>query len=270
MKVKPAGAVATTPAAIEDRDAARARLHLDAPLAPGADITLGPEQAAYLRAVLRLQPGAAVDLFNARDGEFRAGIASFGKGSATLAIQSRLRAPAAEPGPWLLFALVKRTRVDFIVEKATELGVERLVPVITRRTQSARTNLERLTIIATEAAEQCERLTVPTIAEPVALESALSNLPPDRRLVAAVEAGPVQPIASLTLSGPIAVLIGPEGGFEPAELRLLAERPGTALVGLGPRILRADTAALAALATLQSLFGDGAHAPRHGRLGAEA
>ncbi len=270
MKVKASGAVATTPAAIEDRDAARARLHLDVPLAAGGDAPLGPEQAAYLRTVLRLQPGAAVDVFNSRDGEFRASIAAFGKGSATLSVLSTTRAPMAEPGPWLLFALVKRTRVDFIVEKATELGVERLIPVITRRTQSARTNLERLGMIATEAAEQCERMTVPTILEPLALDAALSQLPGERALVAAVEAGPVQPIGSLRLTGPIALLIGPEGGFEPSELRMLAERPGTLLVGLGPRILRADTAALAALATLQSQFGDGAHAPRHGRLATDA
>ncbi|MDX2104350.1 MAG: 16S rRNA (uracil(1498)-N(3))-methyltransferase [Alphaproteobacteria bacterium] len=252
MTTKGKPPIGPSPVASDDLEAARARLYLDADLTPGRDVVLGPEHATYLRTVLRLKPGAALALFNARDGEVAAVLAGFAKGSATLSLVRTTRTPAPEPGPWLLFALVKRTRVDFIVEKATELGVERLVPVVTRRTQSNRTNLERLSMIAAEAAEQCERLTVPTIEAPEALERALSHLPPDRLLLVAAEAGPAQPLAEVMIPADTAVLIGPEGGFDPSELAMLADRPNTVLVGLGPRILRADTAALAALAIVQS------------------
>ena len=145
---------------------ARTRLYLDRPLTAGAAATLDRDAAHYVRDVLRRKVGATLALFNGRDGEWNAVLTHVGRNEATLEVRERVRAPAAEPDLWLLFALLKRTRTDLVVEKATELGAARILPVLTARTQSARVNTERLAVIAREAAEQCERLTLPEVTEP--------------------------------------------------------------------------------------------------------
>lgn len=248
---------------------ARTRLHLDESLREGATVTLGRDTTHYLRDVLRQKVGAELAVFNARDGEWSAVVAGIARNQAEIAIRARLRPPAAEPDLWLLFAILKRTRTDLVVEKATELGVARVLPVITARTQAARVNTERLQSIAREAAEQCERLSVPQVAEPQSLSDVLDRWPPSRRLVVADESGGGRPIAEALAEArgghipedgnPLvtwALLIGPEGGFDSAELDRLRKLPFVTPVALGPRILRAETAALAALACLQASIGD--------------
>jgi 16S rRNA (uracil1498-N3)-methyltransferase len=254
----------------------RARLHVAAPLAAGAAVALGESQAHYLRGVLRLGPGDAVALFNGRDGEWRAAIEQLGKRSAALRCLTQTRPQQAEPDLWLLFAPIKRTRIDFLVEKATELGVARLQPVITRRTVAARINPERLLSHAVEAAEQCERLTVPELAEPLPLARCLAAWPAGRRLLVAAESGPALPIADLLAAARSeppaqgwALLVGPEGGFHPGELDDLHKLPFVSAVGLGPRILRAETAALAGLACWQAVLGDGRDATSFRQRGEE-
>lgn len=239
------------------------RLFIDAPLTEGTAVDLGADQAHYLRDVLRLGAGAPVKLFNGRDGEWHAAIETIGKRVVALRIASRRRAPAPEPDLWLCFAPVKKARLDFIAEKATELGASALQPVITQRTIVARVNLDRLRANATEAAEQTERLTVPDVRQPVALDRLVSTWPAGRHLLLADETGGGRPVADdlagldqTARAAPWAVLIGPEGGFTRAELDSIMRLPDVHAVGLGPRILRADTAALAALAVWQALVGD--------------
>jgi 16S rRNA (uracil1498-N3)-methyltransferase len=180
-----------------------------------------------------------------------------------------LRPQRAEPDVWLLFAPVKRARIDLIVEKATELGATRLMPVITRRTTVARVNLERLGAIAIEAAEQCERLSVPVVEPQAPLDAVLARWPAGRTLFVADEAGGGAPLGQVLGQGldgarpkSWALLIGPEGGFAQAELDALRQFQFVTPVGLGPRVLRADTAVTAALAVVQSWIGDWAHSPR--------
>jgi 16S rRNA (uracil1498-N3)-methyltransferase len=235
------------------------RLFIDDDLASGASLALDGPRAHYLRDVLRLGVGAEVLLFNGRDGEWQARVAATAKRSLDLAIESQTRPQQPEPDLWLCFAPVKKARIDFIAEKATELGVSALVPVITRRTNVERVNVERLRANAVEAAEQTERLTIPDVREPVSLEQALRAWPAGRRLLIADETGGGRPILEAlgdAAPGPWAVLIGPEGGFAREELDRIAALPGVLPVGLGPRILRADTAAIAALACLQAALGD--------------
>ncbi|MBL8671948.1 MAG: 16S rRNA (uracil(1498)-N(3))-methyltransferase [Alphaproteobacteria bacterium] len=241
------------------------RLHVDETLAAGAAVGLDAPRAHYLRHVLRLDAGATVALFNARDGEWAARIDGFGKGWCSLVVADRRRVPAPEPDLWLLFAPIKRARIDFLVQKATELGASVVWPVFTRRTAMARVNLARLTANAVEAAEQCERLSVPELRADATLEAAVAAWPAERRLLVCAEAGAARPIAA-TLADidptvPLGVLVGPEGGWAPEELSWLLGHPFVLPVGLGPRILRADTAALAALAVVQALRGDGAGRP---------
>jgi 16S rRNA (uracil1498-N3)-methyltransferase len=203
-------------------------------------------------------------LFNGRDGEWRAEVAEAGKRGGVLSCHARTRAQAEPPDLWLVFAPVKRARVDFIAEKATELGCRRLVPVLTRFTNAARVNTGRLAAHCVEAAEQCGRLTVPEVAEPVALARLLDGWDPARRLMFCDESGAGAPAAEVLRAAergeagpsPWAVLIGPEGGFAPDERDRLAALPFAYAVGMGPRILRADTAAVAALALWQSVLGD--------------
>lgn len=240
-----------------------ARLHVDAPL-DAVTIDLDADRSHYLRNVLRLQPGARVVVFNARDGEFAAELVSADKRGCRLALGTRRRAPAAEPDLWLCFAPIKRARIDAMVEKATELGVSRLVPVVTQHTNMERVNGERLRAIAIEAAEQSERLVVPEVAPPVTLAALLAHWPAGRALIVGDETGGGTPIipAIEALRLPAAVLTGPEGGFARAEIEMLARHGAAHRVGLGPRILKADTAAIALLSIVQAAIGDGGQPPR--------
>ena len=229
-----------------------------------ATIEASPSQAHYLGTVMRLKPGAEVALFNGRDGEWLAHIERIGRGKASLAIRSQLRPQSASPDLWLLFAPIKRGPIDFLAQKATELGVSALRPVITRNTAVERVNVERLRANAVEAAEQCGRLDVPEVAEPQPLDAVLAGWSPGRRIMLCDETGTAPSVADglPREPGPWAVLVGPEGGFAPAELDALAKTPFVTRVGLGPRILRADTAALAALSCWQALIGDWRQAKR--------
>ena len=207
---------------------------------------------------MRLGMGDSVTVFNGRDGEWSARIAEVGKGRCSVELADRLRAQRPEPDLWLLFAPIKKAPLDFMVEKATELGVSRLCPVITQRTVVSRVNGERMRANAIEAAEQCERLSVPDIAEPINLDRLIAQWP-RRSMMVMDETGSGRPIAEVLASaghGPCAILVGPEGGFARSELDALRKLSSVTFVGLGPRILRADTAALSALACWQALIGD--------------
>jgi 16S rRNA (uracil1498-N3)-methyltransferase len=235
------------------------RLFVDADLAEGAAVACSAEQANYLRNVLRLAPGAAVLVFNGRDGEWRAELAEAGKRAATLVIGARSRPQEGGPDIAYLFAPLKRTRLDYMVQKATEMGVARLSPVLTRRTVAERVNVERMRANAIEAAEQCGILRVPAVDEPVKLERAIAGWDAARSLVFCDEGSEDRdPLATLgRLSpGPLALLVGPEGGFDEAERELLSSQPFVTRISLGPRILRADTAAVAALALVNAVLGD--------------
>lgn len=237
----------------------KARLFVAQPLAAGASLTLERPQSHYLAHVMRATAGEAVLLFNGHDGEWLGRIEALPKAGARVAVEARLRPQAPEPDLWLLAAPLKRERIDLVAEKAAELGVSRLVPVFTRRTAMTRVNTERLAAHMIEAAEQCGRLTVPEMAEPVALDKALAGWPAGRVLLFLDESGGGPPLAEVLAvlpEGPAAVLVGPEGGFSDDERRLLAGLPFARPVGLGPRILRAETAAIAALALWQALKGD--------------
>jgi 16S rRNA (uracil1498-N3)-methyltransferase len=237
----------------------KTRLYVTDDLMAGGAIALGEPQAHYLRTVLRLSAGATVALFNGRDGEWAARIDGFAKRGGTLTVLARRRPQEPDPDLWLLFAPLKRARIDFLVEKATELGVACLAPVMTRRTVAERINLERLRAHAVEAAEQTERLSVPALAAPEPLDRLIARWPAERRLLLCDESGSAPPIAAVieeSRAEAWAVLVGPEGGFAETELDALRKLPFVSPVGLGPRVLRADTAAVAALAVLQALAGD--------------
>ena len=242
-------------------DFAAQRLFVDAPLASGARFALSREQANYLLNVLRLAAGDSVIIFNGIDGEWRAEVADTGRKAASLDVVEALRAQEAGPDIHYLFAPLKHARLDYMVQKAVEMGAARLRPVLTRRTQAQRVNLERMRANVIEAAEQCGILTLAEIEEPLTLEKALAQWPQDRLLVFCDEDAPMaDPVAAIRQrakpGAPIAVLIGPEGGFDPAERALLMRMEQTLAISLGPRILRADTAAVAALALVQAAIGD--------------
>ena len=242
-------------------DFAAQRLYVDAPLADGARVTLSREQANYLLNVLRLAAGDSVIIFNGREGEWRAVLADTGRKAASLDVVEALRGQEAGPDIHYLFAPLKHARLDYMVQKAVEMGAARLRPVLTRRTQAQRVNLERMRANVIEAAEQCGILTLAEIEEPLSLEKALVQWPQDRLLVFCDEDAPMaDPVAALrhraAPGAPIAVLIGPEGGFDPAERAMLMRMEQTLAISLGPRILRADTAAVAAMALVQAAVGD--------------
>jgi 16S rRNA (uracil1498-N3)-methyltransferase len=242
-------------------DFAAQRLYVDAPLADGARVTLSREQANYLLNVLRLAAGDSVIIFNGREGEWRAVLADTGRKAASLDVVEALRGQEAGPDIHYLFAPLKHARLDYMVQKAVEMGAARLRPVLTRRTQAQRVNLERMRANVIEAAEQCGILTLAEIEEPLSLEKALAQWPQDRLLVFCDEDAPMaDPVAALRQraapGAPIAVLIGPEGGFDPAERAMLMRMEQTLAISLGPRILRADTAAVAAMALVQAAVGD--------------
>ncbi len=238
------------------------RLHVAGPIAAGREIALDRQQGNYLLNVLRLGAGASILIFNGRDGEWLADIRLPSRKTAALSPREMTRAQTAASDLRFLFAPLKHARLDYMVQKAVEMGVSRLMPVLTRRTQVARLNLERMQANAVEAAEQCGILSLPEIAEPAPLERLLAQWPADVRLIFCDEdeavADPVKAIraAGLSKDAPLAVLIGPEGGFDEGERRAIKALPQALPISLGPRILRADTAAVAALAVVQAAVGD--------------
>lgn len=231
-----------------------ARLHLDQRLALGRPLRVAGDRAHYLRNVLRLRVGDEVLLFNAADGEWRARVTAFARHEATLQPEDLARPPTAEPGPTLVFAPIRRNRLEWLVEKAVELGVARLVPVITRRSVVKPEGAERLALIAREAAEQCERLTLPEVDVPVPLASWLDRRDRGEPVLVALAREEARPLVEALRDQPRPVfLIGPEGGFAPEERERFRAEPGIVPVSLGPRILRTETAALAMLAVASQL-----------------
>jgi 16S rRNA (uracil1498-N3)-methyltransferase len=231
------------------------RLYVREALGEGARVDLDPAQANYLGNVLRLREGAGLLVFDGRSGEWLARIAETAKKRMVLAVGERTREPESIPDIWLAFAPVKRAQTDWLVEKATELGVARLVPIVTRRTIVERVKLDRLEAISIEAAEQCGRTRLPDISEPLPLAHFLAHRDPARILYFADEAGG-EPAAGAFTEGPATILTGPEGGFADEERSAIRAAPNAVPISLGPRILRAETAALAALAIHMSLAGD--------------
>lgn len=248
-------------------DFAATRLFVPQPLAAGSAIDLERDQSNYILNVLRLREGDGILVFNGRDGEWRAGIAAGTRKSARLDILEQVRSQPATGDLYYLFAPIKHARLDYMAQKAVEMGASRLQPVLTRRTQVQRVNLDRLRANAIEAAEQCGIMSLADVAEPVELDRLLRDWPTARRLIFCDEdaavADPVQvlrqalapPLADQS-PAPLAVLIGPEGGFDDAERKAINAVPGAIGISLGPRILRADTAAVAALAVVQAAVGD--------------
>lgn len=234
------------------------RLYVEAPLEEGTSVTLDQRQAHYLGTVLRLSAGARVLVFNGRDGEWSATLAPRKRATA-LAVGARTRAQTQAANLHYLFAPLKAARLDYMVQKAVEMGVSLLQPVLTRHTQVARVNVERMRANAIEAAEQCGILSLPDVEAPVTFARMLANLDPARRLVFCDEdAVDVDPVAALMgrPGSSMSLLVGPEGGFAEDERAALLALPNVARLSLGPRILRADTAAVAALALIQALIGD--------------
>ena len=238
------------------------RLYVDAPLRSGAELAVGAAQTHYLRNVLRLKSGDPVLVFNGREGEWRATLGGVGKRAVSLAIRERTRAQTPPLDLHYLFAPLKHARLDYMVQKAVELGASRLQPVLSRHSQVGRINLDRIKANAVEAAEQCGILTLPEIAPAVRFGEMLAARDPARLLIFCDEDAEVaDPIVALmphrTVGArPLAVLIGPEGGFVEHERAALVGLPNVVRISLGPRILRADTAAVAALALVGAVLGD--------------
>lgn len=240
-------------------DFTASRLYVETDLATGALVTCRPDQVNYLRNVLRLNAGDRILIFNGRDGEWQASIGEARKGAMTLHAEAQVRPQQGAPDIDYLFAPLKRARLDYMVQKATEMGVARLRPVFTRRTTPERINSARMRANVIEAAEQCGILRIPEVFEPQTLGAALAHWKPERHLVFCDEdseaADPLAALRSLA-PGPIALLIGPEGGFDAGERELIRSQPFALSISLGPRILRADTAAVAALALVNATLGD--------------
>jgi 16S rRNA (uracil1498-N3)-methyltransferase len=237
------GSLSTTP-----------RLFVETRLAEGLAFVLPAPQSHYLAQVMRRVPGDMVRLFDGVNGEWAARVLSVSRKAVEVVPEVQSAPQEAVPDLWLCAAPLKRGRIDWVAEKACELGVARFVPVITRRTVVDKLNLDRLRAHMVEAAEQCGRTALPDMAEPVALAALLKAWPAGRQLIFADENGGV-PLASLALQAPAAVLIGPEGGFDAGERAAIATVVDAVAVTLGPRILRADTAAVAAIAVWQALAG---------------
>jgi 16S rRNA (uracil1498-N3)-methyltransferase len=240
------------------------RIYLDAPLTSGGEVSFERDQTNYLRNVLRLGHGDAVLLFNGRDGEWRAKLGLSGKRALSATVGECVRQQPEAHDLHFLFAPLKHARLDYLVQKAVEMGVSQLQPVMTRHTQVARVNVERMRANAVEAAQQCGVLNLPEINEPMPFKAVVDN-PDTRRLLVFCDedAAVIDPVAALAQARgghpaptPLAVLIGPEGGFAEDERAALMRRPNVARIALGPRVLRADTAAVAALALVQAVLGD--------------
>ena len=236
------------------------RLYVEGPLAESAEIKLDPQQANYLLNVLRLGADASVLLFNGRDGEFASTLAATSRKSASLSVGARTRPQELPPDVEYLFAPLKHARLDYMAQKAVEMGARSLRPVITRRTQAARVNLERLRANAIEACEQCGVIWTPEIAPVEPLGEALRRWPRERLMVfcdeEAAPASPLDMLAKARADGGVGLLIGPEGGFDNDERAAILAIPRVLRLSLGPRVLRADTAAVAALALVQATLGD--------------
>jgi 16S rRNA (uracil1498-N3)-methyltransferase len=239
------------------------RIFVDFPLAAGKEVSLDRDQANYLVNVLRLTKDDGVLLFNGRDGEWQAVLTGTGKRSLSASVGERVREQPQPLDLHFLFAPLKHARLDYTVQKAVEMGVSRLQPVLTQHTQVARLNLDRMRANAIEAAQQCGVLTIPEVMEPVSFKFMTECHESGRLLIFCDEdAEVVDPVAALAAKRPanglpsLAVLIGPEGGFSEDERNVLIQRPNVVRLSLGPRILRADTAAVAALALVQAVLGD--------------
>jgi 16S rRNA (uracil1498-N3)-methyltransferase len=236
------------------------RLFVAPALDPGGSVPLDKAQANYLTNVLRLDAGDSVLVFNGRDGEWRAELRREGRKSVALALAERTRPQHGVCDLSYLFAPLKHARLDYMVQKAVELGVSRLQPVTTRHTQASRVNVERMRANAIEAAEQCGILTIAEVEDAITLQKALDTLASDRVLIFCDEDAetrdPVAALSHIAKGTPLAVLVGPEGGFAEDERVLLLRHPGMVRLALGPRILRADTAAVAALTLVQAVVGD--------------
>ncbi|MEM8792018.1 MAG: 16S rRNA (uracil(1498)-N(3))-methyltransferase [Pseudomonadota bacterium] len=238
--------------------AEKIRLFVEADLMEGSEIALPRDQAHYLGGVMRRTAGDTLAVFNGRDGEWQVRIAEIGKRAGRLECTGLLRPQTEPPDLWLAFAPVKKARTDFIAEKACEMGCRRVIPVFTRHTNSERVNRDRLQAHAVEAAEQCGLLSVPEVAEPVTLDRFLADLS-ERQILFCDESGagaPATEVLRAQGAGPWVVLTGPEGGFSAEEAARLRARDDAHAVSLGPRILRADTAAVAALTLWQAVLGD--------------
>ena len=235
------------------------RLYVEPDLAAGGQLTLGKEQSLYLAAVLRKGVGDEVVLFNGRDGAWRCVLTADSKKSVQLDLVEQIAPQTPVSDLWYGFAPLKSERLDYVIQKAVEMGVGTIQPVITQRTQVSRLKHERLVANAIEAAEQCEVLSVPTVAVEVSLERWLDGWPAGRTLIVADEgaasSSPVETLGALK-GRPVGILIGPEGGFSDDERTKLLALPYVVPISLGPRILRADTAAVAALAVIQAIIGD--------------
>jgi 16S rRNA (uracil1498-N3)-methyltransferase len=236
------------------------RLFVEVPLTAGAELSLGREQSHYLANVLRMKPGQSVLVFNGRDGEWRAALMAIEKRAVTLVVGANTRPQTRAPDIWLCFAPVKSARLEFIVQKAVEMGASRIIPMITRRTQISRINIERMRANVIEAAEQCGVLALPEVSEEMKLPQILKTLLTGRAVLFCDElaevADPLAALSALPHGTPTAVLIGPEGGFDEDERREIRGHPGAIALALGPRILRAETAVVAALAVVQLAVGD--------------
>jgi 16S rRNA (uracil1498-N3)-methyltransferase len=235
------------------------RLFVPEPLAAGTELLIGAEASNYLRNSLRLEPGAEILVFNGRHGEWRARLTANSRKETRLEVLSLSRPQTLASSLHYAFAPIKHARLDFMVQKAVEMGVARISPVITRHTQVARVNVERMRANVIEAAQQCGILAIPNIDQPLAFAKWLAGIAADRTLVFCdEEAETGDPLNALTTgsSGPLTLVVGPEGGFDAEERRALLDRKAVIRLSLGPRILRADTAAIAALAIVQAVRGD--------------
>ena len=242
---------------------AKIRLYVPDDLLSGGTITLSKDQSHYVVRVMRQGAGDRAFVFNGRDGEWLTLIDEASKSACRLILQEQIRPQPSESDIWLMFSPIKKSRLDFLVEKAVELGVSRLIPVLTDRTDVGRVNVERLSATAMEAAEQCERLSIPGVDAPVDLKKMLADWSVDDQLFVMDETGLGVPVSQAFVRSPansgcpVAIFVGPEGGFSPTELDALRDLPFVTPVTLGPRVLRAETAALAALSCWQAFSGDG-------------
>lgn len=235
------------------------RLFVDAPLGPMVEVVPDRDQMNYLLNVLRLADGADILAFNGRDGEWRLRLRALSRKAAVLEAQEQTRAQTMASDLHYLFAPLKHARLDYMVQKAVEMGASALVPVMTRRTQASRVNLERMRANAIEAAEQCGILTLPAIEDCIKLDKLVTQWTGERHLIFCDEDAPLaDPLAALRAvpRGSLALIIGPEGGFDPQERESLVRVPNVTRIALGPRILRGDTAGVAALALIQAVLGD--------------